>query len=278
VRRALLVASLTAVVLAIASPAALATTQTAQGGDVTATFTFTGRSPQIHGQHLRIARAGAVVYDQPVVSSFCGSTCDPFALSRGKLSVAVVDLEPGGEPDVVLDLYTGGAHCCVVVQVFSFDPGSNTYVMTERNFGDAGDELVDLGHNGQWEFLSADDSFAYAFTDFAASGLPIQILTFSARHFTDVTRAYPALIAKDAATWMKAFEGLAKQHYQDSVGVVAAWAADEELLGHGRRVNRFLARQLKLGHLNSALSPQEPGGARFVAILRRFLRRHGYLR
>jgi hypothetical protein len=69
---------------------------------------------------------------------------------------------------------------------------------------------------------------------------------------------------------------MAKQHYSDSVGVVAAWAADEELLGHVKLVNTFLANQLKAGHLNSALSPEEPGGARFVTKLRKFLRTHGY--
>ena len=53
-------------------------------------------------------------------------------------------------------------------------------------------------------------------------------------------------------------------------------AADEELLGHAKLVNTFLANQLNAGHLNSALSPEEPGGAKFVAKLRKFLRKHGY--
>jgi hypothetical protein len=275
-RRALIMASLTGLILATA-PSALATTQTASAGDVTATFTFKGKSPNTHGQRLEIVRAGKALYDQPVVSSFCGTMCDPFTPPNARSAVDVVDLEPSGEPDVVLDLYSGGAHCCVVVQAFSFDPGTMTYVKTERNFGDPGYELVDLRHDGRYEFLTADDSFAYEFTDYAASGLPIQILTFSGRHFFDVTRSYRTLIAKDAANWMRVFDSLAKQHYQDSVGVVAAWAADEELLGHNRLVNRFLARQLKLGHLNSALSPQLPSGAKFVAKLRKFLRTHGYL-
>jgi hypothetical protein len=134
-----------------------------------------------------------------------------------------------------------------------------------------------LRHNGRYEFLTADDSFAYEFTDFAASGLPIQILTFSDRHFSNVTRQYPKLVTRDAARWMKAFNSMAKQHYSDSVGVAAAWAADEELLGHVKLVNSFLAKQVKAGHLNSALSPQEPGGAKFVAKLSKFLRAHGYV-
>jgi hypothetical protein len=277
VRRALLTLfSVTALTL-LAAPAALATTQTAQSGDVTATFTFTGSYPNFSGLDLSIAQGSAVFYDQRVVSSVCGKFCAPGSPSAKESSVHVLDLEHNGQPDVVLDLYSGGAHCCWIEQVFSFDPGTMTYVMTQRNFGDPGEEIVDLGHNGRYEFLTGDDTFAYEFTDFAASGLPIQILTFSGRHFVNVTRHYRKLIDRDAARWMKAFNGMAKQHYPDSVGLVAAWAADEELLGHDKLVRRFLAQQAKLGHLNSALSPQEPSGARFVTKLLRFLRTHGYV-
>ena len=263
--------------LAAPAPAALAATQTAQSGAVSATFTFTGSYPNYAGLHLSIAQGGTVFYNQPVVSGVCGKYCAPGSPSGKGSSVHVLDLEHNGQPDVVLDLYSGGAHCCSIEQIFSFDPGTMTYVMTQHNFGDPGEEIVDLGQNGHLEFLTADDSFAYEFTDYAASGLPIQILTFSGRRFVNVTRHYPKLIARDAAGWMKAFNSMAKQHYPDSVGVVAAWAADEELLGHGKLVNRFLSRQVALGHLNSALSPEEPGGAKFVANLRRFMRRHGYV-
>jgi len=277
VRRLLILVTAATALLLLTAPAALATTQTAQSGDVTATFTFTGSYPNFTGLHLSIAQGTTVFYDQPVVSSVCGKYCAPASPSGKESSVHVLDLEHDGQPDVLLDIYSGGAHCCWIEQVFSFDPGTMTYVMSQHDFGDPGEEIVDLDHNGRYEFLTADDSFAYEFTDFAASGLPIQILTFSGRHFVNVTRHYPKLIARDAARWMKAFNSMAKQHYSDSVGVVAAWAADEELLGHVQRVNRFLSRQVALGHLNSALSPQEPGGARFVANLRRFLRAHGYL-
>jgi hypothetical protein len=187
--------------------------------------------------------------------------------------VHVLDLEHNSQPDVVLDLFTGGAHCCSVEQIFSFDPGAMAYQKTERNFGDPGAQIVDLNRDGHLEFLTADDRFAYEFTDFAASGLPIQILTFGNRHFTDVTRSYPKLIAKDAADWLHIFRhAVARDRYSDSVGVVAAWAADQELLG--RLVSRFLAAQARAHRLNA---PGLPSGHRFVANLMRFLRRHGYL-
>lgn len=275
-KRAVLIALAAAALLLTAAAVALATTQTAQSGNVTATFTFTGKYPKYTGMQLSIAQGGMVYYDEPVGSKLCGTYCAPASPSGAESSVHVLDLEHDGQPDVLLDLYSGGAHCCWIEQVFSFDPGTMTYAETQHDFGDPGEQIVDLGHNGRYEFLTADDAFAYEFTDFAASGLPIQILTFSDRRFFNVTRQYPRLVARDATRWMKAFKSMAKQHYSDSVGVVAAWAADEELLGHVKLVNTFLADQLKAGHLNSALSPEEPGGARFVAMLRKFLRTHGY--
>jgi hypothetical protein len=260
---------------ALLPPAAGATTQTAQSGQVSASFSFRGHYPNYSHERLTISQAGKVLYDQPVVSAFCGTQCAPGSTSATQPSLHIVDLEHTGQPDVVLDLFTGGAHCCSVEQIFSFDPGTMSYAKTERNFGDAGAQIVDLRHDGRFEFLSADDSFAYEFTDYAASGLPIQILTFANRRFTDVTRSYPRLVAQDAARWMRVFRSLKRDHYSDSVGVVAAWAADQELLGHRRLVNRFLSTQAHAGHLNAALGP---GGQRFIAHLRRFLRRHGYLR
>jgi hypothetical protein len=275
-RRLLLIALVAASSL-VAAPAAWAVTQTASSGDVTATFTFSGSYPNFTGLQLSIAQGGTVYYNEPVTSKACGKFCAPGATGANESSVQVLDLEHDGQPDVLLDLYSGGAHCCSIEQVFSFDPGTMTYAETQRNFGDPGERIVDLGHNGQYEFLTADDSFAYEFTDFAASGLPIQILTFSDSHFVNVTRHYPKLIRQDANLWLRAYKAMGKEHYDDSVGVIAAWAADEEELGHAKLVNTYLAQQAKLGHLNSPLAPEEPGGTKFVAKLQRFLRTHGYL-
>jgi hypothetical protein len=173
---------------------------------------------------------------------------------------------------VLLNLYSGGAHCCWIAQVFSFDRRRGTFFKTERNFGDPGYRIKHLGPAGQLEFLSADDSFADAFASFAGSGLPIQILTFAHRHFTDVTRRHPALISRDAALWWKAF----RHNIGHGNGLLAAWAADEDLLGHQRQVASTLATQRREHHLGSPTG--WPSGAKFVAALQRFLRRHGYAR
>jgi hypothetical protein len=260
-------------VLALAPSSALATTQTAAAGPVSATFSFTFH-PAVNdytGLRLKITRAGATAYDQAVASRFCASPfCWPGAPPQGhSSSVQVRDLDPGGELEVLLELYSGGAHCCVIEQVFSFDSAASTYLKTERNFGDYGAALKDLRHDGVLDFVSGDDSFAYAFTDFADSGLPIQILTFHARRFVNVTRHFPKLIARDAAHWLRAF----KANLANGVGFIAAWAADEELLGHSKLVKDTLARELKAGHLRGTFE----SGSRFVRDLNRFLRRRHYL-
>jgi hypothetical protein len=263
-----------------AAPAALAmTTQTATAGNVTATFSFAGKYPNYRSLMLSIAQAGTVLYNQPVTSKYCGPYCAPGDATTTGSSVHAVDLDATGTPNVLLDLYSGGAHCCTIEQLFTFDPTTMTYDVVEHDFGDPGYRLEDLSSNGQLQFVTADDSFAYTFTDFAASGLPLQIVSFSAGKFTVVTGSYPKLIAKDAALWLKAFKSMAKSKYQDSVGVIAAWAADEDELGNSRQVSTYLRQQARLGHLNSALgNVGEPGGTRFIANLNKFLRRHGYLK
>jgi len=187
-------------------------------------------------------------------------------------------LQPNAFPSVVLDLYSGGAHCCAIEQVFSFVANSATIHMVERNFGDPGVQLVPLGAKGSVDLLTANDVFAYEFTDFAASGLPIEILSFSNNAFHDVTRSFPTLIAKDARLWMSAFGAQASSHYQDTVGLVAAWAADEDMLGHSALVASFLSQQAAAGHLKSALNPVTASGQKYVVALQKFLRQQGYLK
>jgi Protein of unknown function (DUF4232) len=266
----------TAAALALA-PAAFATTQTTQDGAVSATFTYEGKFPQFSHEQLTISRDGKSVYDAPVTASECGAQCAPGEYGSGKESIRALDLDNDGQPDIVLELYSGGAHCCTIDEVFSFNQSTNTYGETAWDFGDPGAQIEDLGHNGHYEFLTADDTFAYAFTDFAASGLPIQILSFENGAFKNVTRSYPALIEKDAKQWLRAFDSMARYHYSDSVGVIAAWAADEALLGRERAAERFLSEQAKAGHLKSALLPHQ-SGEKFIAALNQLLRKDGYIK
>ncbi len=261
--------------LAVMSPLGAAI-ETASSNKLTAVFSYTGTYPQSRDPHLQISQSGKVIYSREVTSSWCGNECWPDLIDAGQTTLHVVRLQPHRPPSVVLDLYSGGAHCCSVEQVFTLGPKSDRVQKTEHNFGDPGVRLVRIGPGGTYDFLSADDAFAYAFTDYAASGMPIEIFQVVNNGFRDVTRSFPKLIAQDARRWHAAFEASARSSYQDTVGIVAAWAADEDMLGRYASVRTFLAAQAKAGHLNCALSPIEPSGQRFVITLENFLHAHHY--
>lgn len=238
-------------------------TQTASARDVTATLTYKGQDPQVTDMRLAISQAGTVVYNNPVTAADCLNLCGPGGF-RGK-SVHVVDLDGNGQLEVVLQLYSQGAHCCFIDQVFSPAAALGSYVMSQIDFQNSGAELKDLNHNGQIEFVSADNAFAYTFTDFAESGMPIEIFKFSDLKFVDVTREYPLLIRKDANLWWHAYE---TDLDSGRVGLIAAWAADEYNLGRGSVASRTLAEQVSEHRIP----------VQFVKRLKAFLKRYGYIR
>jgi hypothetical protein len=264
-----------ALVALVLPASALATTQVALGGGVVARLSYQGRLPRFTHLSLSITRQGHLAYRHPVQSSLCADACQ-LSIVPSQKPVQVVDFGGQGEPDVLLSLYSGGAHCCFVAQVFTYSARQQSYTMAEHDFGDPGYRLERLSADGPREFVTADDAFAYAFTSFAASGLPVRVLQLQGHSFDNVTTHYPGLIRADAQQWLTAFRHMARSHYQDTVGVIAAWAADEYMLGHVARTRSFLDAQARAGHLNALLQPKSAGGMHFVRRLEAFLTRHGY--
>lgn len=254
--------------------------ETAAHGDVRAVFSYTYRGPAapyplFRNETLTIVRNGKVRYSRPVQSVQCGNGCQPGSFYLRSPSVHVVDLAPAGGPDVVLDLSTYGNGCCSLEEVFRYDSARKTYVESEHDFGNGGAELADLSHDGRYEFLSADGRFFCTFTACAGSGMPIEILAFSAGRFSIVTAHYPGLIARDAKKWLAAYQSMARYGWLDSVGLIAAWAADEDALGHEQAVARYLAQQARARHLRNFSPPRE---WKFISVLQKFLHTTGYLR
>jgi len=96
----------------------------AQRGNVKATITYTERDFLYEKLRLRIVRAGRTALDVPIQRLGC-----PDCAGSRPVDVAVRDLD-GGEPEVLLDLYTGGAHCCSVSLILRWDPGTRRYRST----------------------------------------------------------------------------------------------------------------------------------------------------
>lgn len=257
--------------LALLPANALAKTETASRGDVTATFSYKGKGLQLSDQRLVIVRDGVTALDAAPESTRCDPDAEYGCSAPSGDPLRVRDLDGDGEPEVLLELYTGGAHCCFQALVYRFDGSS--YELFERDFGDVGFKLRDLDDDGVPEFRSADPAFAYAFSSYAFSGFPVQVLRLRGDVLLDVTGRFPALVRKDARFWWRTYRRALRERPSEPRGLIAAWAADRYRLGEVAATRRTLRREARRGNLDQkgAGSPQ-----RFLRRLDRFLNRAGY--
>jgi hypothetical protein len=239
--------------------AAQAHSSTASGGGLKATLSYSG-GPGITTSHERLAivQSGKVVYNQPVPSAGCLKVCGPGA----KQPVAVADLYGNDGEDIVLTLFSGGADCCAVADVYLPSAALQSYVLDQHNFGEAGFVLKDIGPHKRPEFVSADASFYCVFTDCAASALPLQIDEFDGERFVNVTKRYPQLISADAARWSAVFDRDPKQ----GLGAFVAEIADLENLDEANGIDAAIRDQAPKAHITHS----------FLAHLKRFLKAHDY--
>lgn len=265
-------AILTVALLALPGSALATPARTAAGETVAATVSSTGTGPHKR-LHLKIRLNDTVVLDEVITSKACPPGCSAVGLPPGNVPIRAVALRAYGVPDVVLGLYSGGAHCCYVDQVYHLNPGTRTFVKTEHNFLDAGARIQDLDGNHNYEFESADARLSDAgFTDYAHSPAPLQIWSFSGRRFQDITSHYRSRVQADAARWLSAF----RRQHGNGRGLIAAWAADEYRLGRPGLVRSELAGAIKAGNLGVPKAFGGPSAKTFVAQLQRLLRRLGY--
>jgi hypothetical protein len=273
-------AAVAVVAAALASTAAASparhVVETAMEGSVQAELSYDFKTPyEFTKTRVTIKRNGTVLADQALKPIAGAIEIVPAKFFDHRQSVAVRNLDADGEPEVVLDLYSGGAHCCWYLEAYQYVTAANSYQPTTHVFGNAEYRTADLNHDGLPELVTGDDRFAYVFTDFADSSFPVQILRYRSGRFVDVTRRFPARIRRDARRqWRWA---LAKGRRHDNAGFLAAWTADQCLLGHSVSAFRQLNSLRRQGRIGV-----DPIGDRtvrhYLGHLRRFLRRTGYLR
>jgi hypothetical protein len=175
----------------------------------------------------------------------------------------VADVDADGEPEVLVDVYTGGAHCCQLIRVLTWTGAG--YRTRDVFGGDAGYTLRDADGDGRPELVGYDPRFSGAFTAFAASGFPAQVLQITAGEVADVTVRFRALVRRDAKEWRKELRKAERRRY-DVRGLLAAYVADEYRLGAAATARRELDRQLRAHRITRA----------FRSLLLRRLKAWGY--
>ena len=262
------------VLFLLIAPPAMAKQVTASADGVTATLTYSKDAATFgyKADGLEITRNGQLLYDAVPQPAACNDLpCGPAVGFSRQPPLLVRDLDADGEPEVIYAAYTGGAHCCTIAQVFRLAGDASGYTSVDRFFGDPGFTVRDLDRDGRPEVVSADDSFAYRFTAYAFSGLPLLTLRYDHGRFHDVTGSFPRLIRRDARQFWRGYLQLRRQPDDSARGQIAAWAADQYRLGNRAYAREVLRREVRRGFL-----AKPGGGAKFIARLDGFLRRRGY--
>ena len=157
---------------------------------------------------LEIRRHGARLLDWAVPPGKPGTALVTDVGGYGDRAVSVRDLDGDGEPEVLLNLNTEGAHCCrgPASTASSRAPAA---MPSPAPVSDAAAEpaIRDSNGDGRPEFVSTDDRFEYVeCAGYACSGVPVRIWSYRAGRFLNVTRRFPGRIGADAAWYLRAVE------------------------------------------------------------------------
>ncbi|MEO0759042.1 MAG: hypothetical protein AAFY78_19465 [Cyanobacteria bacterium J06648_16] len=232
--RLALAGCITAIPLCTAAQAQ--TTETASAGNVSATLSVDGPGQGICGgtATLEILR-GEQTY-RSIVGE--GLEAETYCVVS---DLQVQDLDGNGEPEITLNTYSGGAHCCFFSLIYAYDAAQNRYSPLHHFWGNGGHAIRDLDQDGLPEFVSDDDRFAYAFTSYVGSRYPLQIRQYREGTLQNVTDQFPEQVY-DHAYWLwtdyqnlvaNRPVGAANDWSEVEQAVLAAYLADKYLLGQG---------------------------------------------
>jgi hypothetical protein len=263
------------------------TAETATAGAVTAELSYVKlrrgrggfRFDEFVDFRVRILRAGEVLYDKPVGKP-CEEFCTPTESALTGKHVGLRDLNGDGEPEAIVDLFTGGTSCCVLVFAYGYDAAANVYRRERLDTG-GGFVVRDYGADGLIELVGDDFRFRGVFTCGACGSRPIRIWQYGLTRFENATREFPAKIRAHARRMKRFYERV--RHRKDAPvfvkGALTPYTADLCLLdrcGAGFRLVRLALRRGELDrHTAFDVSPL---GRAYLKALKRFLRRTGYLR
>ena len=279
-------AGLAAALVVPAGAAAQArTVETATDGTVTAELSYVKRTRgrgdfkflEYRDFRVKVTRGGVVLYDEAV-----GEPCDQFCSpTEGALThdhVGLRDLNGDGEPEAVVDLFTGGASCCVLVLAYGYDATANTYRRAALDTG-GGFVARDLDRDGLIELVGDDFRFRGLFTCGACGPRPVRIWHWGLRRFEVVTTDFPAKIRQHARRMRRFYARVRHRNEAAFVkGALTPLAADLCLLDQCGRGFRVVRAAIRRGELNRrSVFDVSPLGTNYLRALKRFLRRTGYL-
>jgi hypothetical protein len=141
-------------------------------------FTFVTYSSDA-GTCLQVISAGKVVFRRTVDGRQSFTLGQPASTDGNYFAVPNrADVTGRGHPDMIVSLFTGGAHCCMSHYVFELEPAFKLLATLE----DADDDLAHFERDAKdrrYYYQTADWTFAYWPTCFACSPSEVVLLRWT---------------------------------------------------------------------------------------------------
>lgn len=260
-------------------------TETAVQGAVSATLAY-DRVSDFAARDVRvtIARDGITAVDGDRLANACrgcrlAMPVGGFREGPDADSILLRDLTGDGDPEVLVDLYTGGAHCCSITAIYGWDASTSSYRRLVQNWADPAYAIKDLPGGDGLELLTADVRFAYAFCAYACSAMPGRVLRYEGFALVDVTTGFPARIRAEIRSLRASLRQIRRGPESDrfaTKGILPALCADLYLLDRGKACRAVLRDALRRGELVSREADLASAGRAYVRQVLRFLRKTGY--
>ncbi|WP_017300544.1 hypothetical protein [Nodosilinea nodulosa] len=144
--------------------------------------------------------------------------------------IELIDLDSDGTSEVVVQTFTGGAHCCLAYTTYAWQNQQFNPIYFSYLDGGGGD-FKDLNGDGLMEFVSLDNAFFYSFSSYAGSYPPSVILTYSNGGYRDTTAQFTNYLQDIASGMRFTIEDPDFAEQGDKNGVLAGYVAQQIRLG-----------------------------------------------
>lgn len=159
-------------------------------------------------------------------------------------AVEVIDLDKDREPEIVIQILSGGAYCCSHSIIYRYVAARRTYSRKQFDWSNYRNlaQLKDVSGDGVPELVATNEEYSGGFCPYVCSGAaPIQIWQYRRGRIFDITRRFPRLVRQDAANWWKEIND-PKSDWNNHPTAVAAFIADKYLLNEGAEGWRMARR------------------------------------
>lgn len=151
-------------------------------------------------------------FDSVVTIQATGQPMIQIDMAPGLHELTGTDITGEGNPDVIVETYSGGAHCCFSTIVY--DLGSTPTEVLRTPESNCSGSFEDLDEDGVLEFVTCDDRFSYVYCCFAGSPVAKVIMKYRpGEGYVPASTSFRHLYAEDIANHTEAAEAATPGEY-----------------------------------------------------------------